>query len=192
MAKSSAGSLCLCDSPTGLSRPWNLLINAPGRNQPRLTRRSMGNHCRLSPTDADGVTCLSSTSVLSCLYQSLDAGRSHRIAPRSRCSTIETFQEFEHHISTFEHQNFESPSSRIPPTYSSRMTSTAPDPATTAWPSSTTISARKKTFLVDYFRLFDTNDPHAGEKIAELFTEDGRITGAAGTLQGPERSLQSL
>src|SRR5689334_1900226 len=70
------------------------------------------------------------------------------------------------------------------------MSTIATDGAGTAWPSSTTISTGKKAFLMDYFRLFDTDDSQAGEKIAELFTEDGCIISPAGTLQGPESELE--
>lgn len=65
-----------------------------------------------------------------------------------------------------------------------------PNTADTQWPSATIIAEEKKELLDHYFGLLDTNEASAGEKIAQLYTEDGTMSSPAGTAQGRERTFK--
>ncbi|RVX75625.1 hypothetical protein B0A52_00978 [Exophiala mesophila] len=58
--------------------------------------------------------------------------------------------------------------------------------ADTQWPSATVVTEDKKELLDRYFSLLDINEPTSGEKIAQLYTEDGWLLGPAGLVKGRE------
>ena len=62
--------------------------------------------------------------------------------------------------------------------------------ADTQWPSATVVTEDKKELLDRYFSLLDINEPTSGEKIAQLYTEDGWLLGPAGLVKGREGMLK--
>ncbi|KIW38593.1 uncharacterized protein PV06_09548 [Exophiala oligosperma] len=57
----------------------------------------------------------------------------------------------------------------------------------TEWPSSANVSEDKQKLLDYYLRLLDTNEATTGDKLAEIFADDGYIISPAGTARGHER-----
>lgn len=60
--------------------------------------------------------------------------------------------------------------------------------AETEWPSSAKVSQDKQKLLDYYFSLLDTSEATVGDKLAEIFTDDGCIMGPTGTARGHERT----